>query len=214
MKTFTLLIFTLFTSASFNLYSGQTVKIGTQEWMTKNLDVSTFRNGDPIPEVQEYDEWLKAGENKKPAWCYYDNNPSNGEKYGKLYNWYAVIDPRGLAPVGYHIPKSSEWDELNKHLQSKAGDKMKTVSGWIYFDSNGVEKNCNGTNNSGFSALPGGLRWGNGDFWRIGYLGKWWAIAANGSFNLWNPALDYGSGFGTAGSSDIGQGLSIRCLRD
>ena len=80
------------------------VQIGTQIWMTKNLDVSKFRNGDPIPEAKTDEEWVKAGENKQPAWCYYENNPANGAKYGKLYNWYAVSDARGLAPVGYHIP--------------------------------------------------------------------------------------------------------------
>lgn len=71
------------------------VKIGDQIWMTRNLNVDKFCNGDPIPETKTNEEWIKAGENGKPAWCYYDNDPANGEKYGKLYNWYAVNDPRG-----------------------------------------------------------------------------------------------------------------------
>ena len=87
----------------------QTITIGTQVWMTKNLDVATFRNGDPIPQAKTDEEWEKAGENQQPAWCYYDNDPANGAKYGKLYNWYAVNDSRGLAPVGYHIPSDAEW---------------------------------------------------------------------------------------------------------
>jgi len=70
--------------------------------MAKNLNVSTFRNGDAISEAKTDEEWRTAGENKKPVWYYYDNEYSNGEKYGKLYNWYAVIDPRGLAPVCWH----------------------------------------------------------------------------------------------------------------
>ena len=94
----------------------QTVTIGTQVWMTKNLDLATFRNGDPIPEAKTDEEWEKAGENKQPAWCYYDNDPANGAKYGKLYNWYAVIDSRGLAPVGYHIPSDADWTKLNDFL--------------------------------------------------------------------------------------------------
>jgi hypothetical protein len=90
----------------------QTVTIGTQEWMTKNLDVSTFRNGDPIPEAKTNEEWKKAGEVGQPAWCYYDNDPANGANYGKLYNWYAVNDSRGLAPEGYRIPSFIDFDKL------------------------------------------------------------------------------------------------------
>ena len=80
------------------------VKIGNQIWMVKNLNVETFRNGDHIHEAKTLEEWKIAGENQKPAFCYYNNDPKNGTIYGKLYNWYAVNDPRGLAPAGYHIP--------------------------------------------------------------------------------------------------------------
>ncbi len=76
------------------------IKIGDQIWSTENLNVDKFRNGDPIPLVKTEDDWEKACDNKEPAWCYYDSDPANGEKYGALYNWYAVIDPRGLAPEG------------------------------------------------------------------------------------------------------------------
>ena len=72
--------------------------------MSKNLNVSRFRNGEIIFEAKTIEEWEKAGENKTPAWCYYNNNPTNGAKYGKLYNWYAVNDIRALAPKGWHIP--------------------------------------------------------------------------------------------------------------
>lgn len=74
------------------------VKIGDQIWMTQNLDVDKFRNGDPIPEVTKAEECNKTDDEGKPAWCYYNNDPANGKKYGKLYNWHAVNDPRGLAP--------------------------------------------------------------------------------------------------------------------
>ena len=94
----------------------QSVKIGTQEWTTKNLNVSAFRNGEPIPEAKTDEEWKKAAENKQPAWCYYNNDPENGTQYGKLYNFYAVKDPRGLAPKGWHIPADSAWGQLGKYL--------------------------------------------------------------------------------------------------
>ncbi len=84
----------------------QTVTIGSQVWASKNLNVSTYRNGDIIPHVQDQNAWAKL---TTGAWCYYDNDPSNEAKYGKLYNWYAVNDPRGLAPVGFHIPTHEEW---------------------------------------------------------------------------------------------------------
>lgn len=89
-----------------NVY--KTVKIGDQIWMAENLNVEKFRNYETIPEAKTKSEWEEAGENKQPAWCYYDNDPVNGAKYGKLYNWYAVIDPRGLAPSGWHIPNEAE----------------------------------------------------------------------------------------------------------
>jgi uncharacterized protein (TIGR02145 family) len=76
------------------------VKIGKQVWMYENLNVDKFRNGDPIPEVKTREEWLKAGENKQPAWCYFENDPANGKKIGKIYNFYAVTDSRGISPKG------------------------------------------------------------------------------------------------------------------
>ena len=137
----------------------QTVTIGSQVWTSKNLDVATYRNGDVIPQVQDPNAWenLTTG-----AWCYYDNDASNGTKYGKLYNWYAVNDPRGLAPKGYHIPSDAEWTQLSDYLggESEAGTKMKSTSGWV--------ENGNGTNSSGFSGLPGGYRDYNGAFDYIG----------------------------------------------
>ncbi len=108
------------------------VKIGNQVWMIKNLDVNTFRNGEAIPEAKTEDEWIKAGEEGKSAWCYYENDPKNGEKYGKLYNWYAVVDPRGLAPKGWHVPSDAEWSSLINYLGGNeiAGKKMKSKHGW------------------------------------------------------------------------------------
>ena len=109
------------------IFQAQTVTIGTQIWTTKNLDVSTFRNGDVIPQASTDEAWKAAGENKQPAWCYYDNDTANASKYGKLYNWYAVNDPRGLAPAGYHIPTDAEWTVLTDYLGGYgiAGKKMK-----------------------------------------------------------------------------------------
>jgi uncharacterized protein (TIGR02145 family) len=187
----------------------QTVQIGTQVWMTKNLDVSTFRNGDPIPEAKTNEEWKIAGENKQPAWCYYDNDPANGAKYGKLYNWYAVNDSRGLAPTGWHVPSADEWKTLTDFLggEGVAGTKMKSKSGW--------EKNGNGTNTSGFSGLPGGRRYSNGTlFYAIGNEGSWWSSTEGISSYAWHRYLYCDFRYVGGGFEEKGKGFSVRCLRD
>ena len=123
--------------------NSQSIKIGTQTWTTKNLDVATFRNGDGIPQAKTDEEWETAGENKQPAWCYYENNAANGTKYGKLYNWYAVNDARGIAPAGYHIPTDEEQTVLSTFLggEDVAGKKMKSTSGWNSYTPGG-SKTC------------------------------------------------------------------------
>lgn len=140
------------------LSNAQTVTIGTQVWMTKNLDVATFRNGDPIPEAKTNEEWKKAGENKQPAWCYYNNDPANGAKYGKLYNWYAVNDPRGLAPIGYHIPSVVEWTIIVEYLggEEAAGKKMKSTTEWLNYTTDGLQTclNCKNWNQEYRSKVP------------------------------------------------------------
>ena len=120
----------------------QDVTIGTQTWTSKNLDVSKFRNGEAIPLAKTNAEWALAGQNKQPAWCYYENKGENGTKYGKLYNWYALNDPRGLAPNGYHIPSNAEWTILTDNLGEETGTKMKSTSGWNSFDGTKPCKVC------------------------------------------------------------------------
>ena len=131
---------------NFEANSSNLVTIGKQTWTAKNLDVNTFRNGDAVPEARSDAEWDKANKEGKPAWCYYNNDPKNGKEYGKLYNWYAVNDPRGLAPKGFHIPGNDEWKVLTDSLGKEAGRSMKNSFGW--------KENGNGTNSSGFTAIP------------------------------------------------------------
>ncbi len=129
------------------LGNAQTATIGTQVWSTKNLNVSTFRNGDPILEARTEDEWEQAGREGKPAWCYYENKASNDSVFGKLYNWFAVNDPRGLAPEGWHVPTDAEWKTLIDFFggEELAGKKFKNTSGWDNYNTSGgftVCKNC------------------------------------------------------------------------
>jgi uncharacterized protein (TIGR02145 family) len=221
----------------------KSVKIGSQTWMASNLNVSTFRNGDAIPEAKTEDEWEKAGKEGKPAWCYYDNYPKNGAKYGKLYNWYAVNDPRGLAPVGWHVPSDTEWTSLEDYLGDDEGQKMKSTSGWNSWDENLTCTNCkswndeyirktachvckdtringkkthsgNGTNSSGFSGLPGGLRGNDGGFDDLGFSGYWWSSTENNSYRAWNRDLDYNDSIVLRNYGFKQNGFSVRCLRD
>jgi uncharacterized protein (TIGR02145 family) len=183
------------------------VTIGKQVWMSENLNVDKFRNGDPILEAKTDEEWGTAYENQQPAWCYYNNDPANGEKYGKLYNWYAVNDKRGLAPFGYHIPSDEEWTTLEDFLgKTDAGKKMKSTSGW--------KENGNSSNESGFSGLPGGGRYGDGTFGDIGKYGSWWSSSENDTPSAWGRYLGYGNGYVYRYDNDKGKGFSVRCLRD
>jgi len=186
----------------------KSVRIGSQVWTAENLNVDRFRNGDPIPQAKTDEEWKRAGENQQPAWCNYGNDSKNGESYGKLYNWYAVNDRRGLAPQGWHIPSDAEWTQLTDFLggESIAGAKMKSTSGW--------KDNGNGTNTSGFNGLPGGYRDIYGTFNYIGYLGGWWSSAESNTSGAWCRALycDLGSIFREYNNKEVG--LSVRCLRD
>jgi uncharacterized protein (TIGR02145 family) len=180
----------------------QTITIGTQVWTSKNLDVSTYRNGDVIPQVQDENAWAEL---TTGAWCYYDNDTSNGTKYGKLYNWYAVHDPRGLAPNGYHIPTDAEWTKLSDYLGKEAGTKMKSTSGW---DEN------NGSNSSGFSGLPGGSRYGVVAFSFIECFGFWWSSAEVGADGAWSRDVNCYNGDAGGGGNYKSYGFSVRCLRD
>ncbi len=125
------------------LFSQKDVKIGTQVWTSKNLDVSTFRNGEAIPQAKDKAQWKYAAENKISAWCYYEFNENNGKKFGKLYNWYAINDSRGLAPKGYHVPSDAEWTILVDFLGGEkiAAKKMKSKDGWNSYKEGG-KKTC------------------------------------------------------------------------
>lgn len=207
---FNVLLFFVFTSFSF---SQNDVKIGSQVWMSKNLDVSTFRNGDLIPQAKTSSEWNTAISQKKPAWCYYNFDLENGKLYGKLYNWYAVNDSRLLAPVGYHIPSNQEWDVLINFLGGShiAGGKLKSTFGWT--------NDGNGSNESGFNAFPGSSYGGNDRFIGLGVSGHWWSSSTKVEYEdifqifvltIFNFEADIRSELTYPEFS----GLSVRCIKD
>ena len=187
------------------------IKADINNWATANLDVDHFRNGDIIPEAKSTEEWVKAGSEGNPAWCYPGNDPSNGIKYGKLYNWYTVNDSRGLAPDGWHIPSQDEWSLLIQFLggHEKAGLKLKSATDW--------KDNKNGTNESGFNGLPCGGRFGDGGIGSIGAQGYWWTCTVWDSDNAVHIALySWGDAvsIGALTKDSKYAGYSVRCIKD
>ncbi|MBM2816458.1 MAG: hypothetical protein HW421_3220 [Ignavibacteria bacterium] len=184
------------------------VIIGNQVWMKRNLDVDHYRNGDPIPEVRDSAQWPKL---KTGAWCYYENNSDSGKIYGKLYNWYAVNDPRGLAPAGWHVPSDAEWTTLTTFLggDSVAGGKLKEA-GTLHWRSFFP---C-ATNESGFSALPGGYRIWDGIFMNIGCIGHWWSSSKENAVDSWLRILNFSNTNINRFEAENFYGSSVRCIKN
>jgi uncharacterized protein (TIGR02145 family) len=193
-----------------NVY--KTITIGTQTWMAENLKVTRYRNGDTIPKVTNNTSWsnLTIG-----AYCDYYNTPSNNTTYGELYNWFALVDPRNICPAGWHVPNEAEWETLGVYLGGYQiiGGKMKEtgITHWVI-------SNDGATNESGFTTLPGGMRYFDGPFIDIHLTGYWWSSSkANDYYDLEahyyflsgdgdNNFLD---GYGTKTN-----GMSVRCLKN
>jgi uncharacterized protein (TIGR02145 family) len=206
MKAIIFILIAILAFCSFNHKTNDgipSVKIGTQVWTNKNLDVSTFSNGDTIPEIETQSEFFKTGWNGKPAWCYYKGDSSNRSEYGKLYNWYVVHDSRGLAPQGWHIPTDEEWTILTNYLggDSVAGKKMKSAKEW------------DGDNSSIFNALPAGNS-NLGMSYFLGIAADFWSATEAVSRDAWGR--DLGSYTDQLGRGNYGKadGFSVRCIKD
>jgi uncharacterized protein (TIGR02145 family) len=189
-----------------------TVTIGLQTWTVENLKAGCFKNGEIIPEAKTIKKWNTAGSEEKPVWCYYNFDPANGTKYGKLYNWYAVNDPRGIAPEGWHVPSDADWTILVDFLggEKVAGGKLKNPSGW---DDMRI-KTGNDTISSGFSALPGGACNHSGTFYGIGDVGAWWSSSWSRADIAWARNLYYVTDDVSRDGNYKRVGLSVRFLKD
>lgn len=184
------------------------VRIGNQTWATKNLNVDHYKNGDPIPQVTDATQWRNI---TTGAWCYYNNDPANGAIYGKLYNWYAVNDARGLAPEGYHVPTHLEWGILAYFLggETTAGGSMKETG-----TAHWLSPNTNATNSSGFTGLAGGWRNNNGAFVNVGNNGLWWSASQNGIAGSWIRILYYNNTNANSQIEGAWLGFSVRCMKN
>lgn len=187
------------------------IKIGNQTWMVNNLNVNKFRNGDLIPEIFNQNDWINASEKKQPACCFYENDSKYGEIYGRLYNWFAINDPRGLAPEGWHVASNDEWSELINYVGDSPASKLKSELYWKK-DQPGEEK---GNNQSGFSALPGGYRVLELDgFRQITLGGLWWTATQVGEGKAFHRSILWNSNLLIKFSGNFGKGLSVRCVKD
>lgn len=192
-----------------NIY--QTVTIGTQTWMAENLRVTKYRNGDPLTNVTSESGW---GTIDYGAWCSYNNDANNVATYGRLYNWYAVAEVRNLAPAGWHIPTHEEWTTLVSYLggENVAGGKMKE-EGTIHW----VSPNTGATNESGFTALPAGVRVVGGAFYELTSSAFFWSVSTS-NVNPEDIHIRRVDTFGTfCDGNSFGSknhGYSVRCIKD
>ena len=200
---------------SYQGYDYATVLIGEQCWFAENLRSENYKNGDAIPAGLSNSDWEST---TFGAVAVYGESASNLETYGRLYNWYAVNDDRGLCPSGWHVPKDGEWMEMEIALGmseveasstgwrgTNQGTQMKSDFGWNF--------GGNGTNSSGFSGLPGGGRYYNGSYINSGYNGYWWSSSPDGS-NAWGRNLDYDYESVIRNGNNRNYGFSVRCILD
>jgi len=206
-----------------NVY--QTVLIGSQCWMAENMKVTNYNNGAIIPNVKEPNEWLNLSIG---AYVWYDNDPSWKDPYGALYNWFAVVDENGLCPEGWHIPSHNEWTELTnfiggtgaphanelkscRQVSSPLGGECNTSEHPRWDDSN---NSVFGTDDYGFSALPGGYRVGLGQFNLLGGYGAWWSSTEYSYWFSWGRSMFWDTE-NVGNFYDYKQvGRSVRCLKD
>ncbi len=185
------------------------IQIGEQVWMSENLRATRYRNGEEIPYARTDTAWKNEEVGMR---CAYDHDEGNSKAYGQLYNWYAVDDERGLCPSGWHVPSDDEWNNLERSLGLSSVDAKQWGSRGVHGSAMKSEA-WDGTNESGFSALPAGLRVSSGDFFNLGDYGKWWSSSPNGGGAI-SRGLYSGYSSVNRDDSDPRSGFSVRCVRD
>jgi uncharacterized protein (TIGR02145 family) len=185
-----------------------TITIGTQTWMVENLKTTHYKNGNPIPNISERPEWnnLSTG-----AYCDYNNDAETGNTNGHLYNWYAINDPAGLCPTGWHIATDSEWTVLINYLghDSIAGGAMKTAG-----TTQWKIPNAWATNSSGFAAIPAGYRHANGAFYKIYENSYFWSSTETFSYSACGRYLSYNTAGIDRFIANKQSGFSCRCIKN
>lgn len=189
------------------------VKIGTQVWMVENLKTSKYRNGDLIGTTIPATLDLRSENTPKYQWAY-DGNENNVSTYGRLYTWYAVNDSRNLAPIGWHVASKEDWAILVDYLGGEfiPGGKLKEIG-----TTHWIDPNTSATNESGFSALPSGIRIESGPFSSIGFVTYWWTSTecigcANKAGIDWYLGYNFSEIYWSGDNASLGN--SVRCVMD
>lgn len=183
----------------------ETVDIGNQVWMTKNLESNSFQNGSPIVQAQDREQWQLLTETNQPAWAYYYDE-ATGKQYGYMYNVHAITKGNPC-PKGFRVPTNDEWQKLINYLgEDLAAKKLKSISGW---DDNG-----NGTNTNNFNALPGGVKSGYGGFNSFKKQASFWSNTAHEEQGLWSVVLMWWSDKAIINPSGKKGGLHCRCVKE
>jgi uncharacterized protein (TIGR02145 family) len=186
----------------------KSVKINKRTWMIENLNVVSYRNGDTIPEAKSERDWKKCMQEQKGCWCYFQNDTLNGEKFGKLYNWFAVNDPRGLAPEGWHVATDEEWTSMINSQGGKldAAPHLKAEFEWC--------DNCLEDNKSGFFALPGGFRKADGSFMHLKEFATFWTSTVYKDNMAYYYYMYCNVDYVVRNFWNKGDGMSVRCIKD
>ena len=206
----------LVTDIDDNVY--HTISIGNQVWMIENLKTTKYRNGDLIGTTTPATLYLSEGSYSKYQWAY-AGNESNVATYGRLYTWYAATDSRNVCPTGWHVPTDAEWTTLTTFLggENIAGGKLKETGTNHWPTPNNIA-----TNSSGFTALPGGLRYYDGTFLSIGSTldsrGSWWSssewISTWSTGDAWYICVYHNNLGNVRGHYTKSGGFSVRCIKD
>jgi uncharacterized protein (TIGR02145 family) len=196
-----------------NVY--ETVKIGDQWWMAENLKSTKYNDGTSIPHITGASVWVAL---TTPGYCWFNNDIANRDIYGALYNWYAVNTVK-LAPAGWHVATDDEWKQLEMAVgmtqgQADATGWRGTYQGTVLKYTSGWNSNGNGTNTSGFSALPGGCRYHNGDFYYLGIFGYWWSATEYSTSYTWYRFLYCYNSWVFRNYYPKTLGFSVRCVKD
>jgi len=195
-----------------NLYN--TVQIGTQVWMAENLRSTKYSNGDLIGTTFQYWTDISSYGGIKYQWAY-NGNENLVNTYGRLYTWYVATDSRNVCPTGWHVPSSSDWSTLASNLESfnVAGGKLKATGTIEGGDGLWHNPNLDATNETRFTALPGGTRYSNGGYGLMGYFGSWWSTNETTDFGVF-VHMSYLNGLLTLTLNPRLYGYSVRCLKD
>jgi uncharacterized protein (TIGR02145 family) len=198
---------TVVTDIDGNAYS--TVTIGSQCWLGENLKVTRYRDGSAITEVTDDLAWKDL---TTEAMCSYNNDPENDATYGKLYNWFVVNDPRGICPDGWRVPADSDFRILMEYLDPDdefAGGRMKEAG-----TEHWLAPNEGANNSSGFTGLPGGMRFREGQFDHLGLRGLFWSNREDGNFEGYFMTLTYDTPVAHRTHIFKQSGFSCRCIKE